>query len=311
MHCSAVLAAHIVLKVLFGIMNRPTYTGSLLSRLSTLFKGSVSGSTAFTPESIAQRVKLPFAGIEVPSLSIGWKSNLYFQHLYDLPRSALSGPVQGDKEEAHALLAKLVTKVIDTEHVIDLRDIYGVSESLPGIETLQTLENLAASEQCRHIRIISYRDFEKTITQAIPYFLSEKSINLRQANWLGAHLFWADEKHSHAFACAVVYARRRGLALPKHTYISRYSLNIEVLQTIQKNYHVLIMPAQAWSDREFMAILLDSGSPYARLALTKGPTPTEVLLLPKHKQLSDNLGKGLRLAGAYDASEILLQLARH
>lgn len=292
-------------------MNRPSYSGSLLSRLSTLLKGSESGSATFSPASIAQHVKLPFAGLDTPSLSIGWKNNLYFQHLYDLPRGTLSGPVQEDKEDAHALLAKLVSKEIDTERVIDLRDIYGISEPLLGIETLQALENLAASAQCRHIRIISYRDFEKTITQAIPHFLSEQPIHLLQANWLGKHLFWANEKHSHAFACAVVYARRRGLELSKRTYISRYSLNIDVLHTLKKNYHVLIMPEQAWCDRDFMAILLDSGSPYARLALTKGPTPTEVLLLPKRKHLSDNLGKGLRLAGAYDAGEILLQLAKH
>lgn len=292
-------------------MNRPTNTGSLLSRLSSLFKGSDCRSATFSPERVAQRVKLPFADLSVPSLNIGWKHNLYLQHLYDLPRSALSGPVQEDKEQAHALLAKLVSKVIDTEHVIDLRDIYGISEPLADIEATQTLESLAASAQCRHIRIISYRDFEKTITQAIPYFLSDQPINLRQANWLGAHLFWADEKHSHELACAVVYARRRGLDLPKRTYISRYSLNFEVLQLIQKNYHVLIMPVEAWSDREFMAILLDSRSPYARLALTKGHTPTEVLILPKRKPLSDNLGRGLRLAGAYDACEALFQLPQY
>ncbi len=253
-------------------MNRPTYSGSLLSRLSTLLKGSDSEPATFSPESIAQHVNLPFVGLDTPNLCIGWKNNLFLQHLYDLPpRSALSGPVQKDKEEAHSLLSKLVTKVIETEHVIDLRDIYGVSESLPNIGSLQTLEDFVTSTQCRHIRIISYRDFEKIITQAIPHFLSDQPINLRQASWLGNHLFWADEKHSHELACAVVYARRRGLDLPKRTYISRYSLNIEALQITQKNYHMLIMPEQAWADREFMAILLDSDSPYARVALTKGP----------------------------------------
>lgn len=310
MHCSAVISCSHCSKVPFVIMNRPSHSGSLLSRLSTLFKGADSGSATFSPDNIAQHVKLPFVGLVTPSLSIGWKNNLNFQHLHDLPRSALSGPVQADKEDAHALLAILVTKVIDTEPVIDLRDIYGISQSLPGIETLQTLEDLAASVQCRQIRIISYRDFERTITQAVPHFLSDQPINLFQASWLGEHFFWAEEKHSYAFACAIVYARRRGLELPKHTYISRYSLNLDVLQTIHKNYHVLIMPEQTWNNRDFMAILLDSGSPYARLALTKGPAPTEVLLLPKHRQLSDNLGKGLRLAGAYDASEILLQHAK-
>ncbi len=291
-------------------MNRPTSSGSLLSRLSILLKRSENNSTVFSPKSIAQHVKLPFSDLAIPRLSVGWKNNLHFQHLHDLPRSALSGPVQEDKADAHALLAKLVTKAVDTEHTIDLRDIYGISESLAGIESLPALENIAASEQCRHIRIISYRDFEKTITQAIPHFLSEQPLNLRQANWLGPQLFWAVEQHSYEFACAVVYARRRGLELPKRTSISRYSLNVDVLYSLQKKYHALIMPEQAWSDRGFMAVLLESGSPYARLALTKGTAPTEILLLPKHKLLSDNLGKGLRLAGAYDASDILLQLAK-
>ena len=291
-------------------MDQPNSSSSLLSRLLSLFKGRANDSAAFTPEHIAERIKLTFSGLDRPQLSISWKSNLYFQHLYDLPRGALSGPVQEDKAEAHALLVKLVSKVIDTESVIDLRDIYGFSELLPGTERMQDLETFAASEQCRHIRIISYRDFEKIITQAIPHFLSDQPINLRQASWLGTNLFWADEKLSCEFACAVVYARRRGLDLPKRTYISRYSLNIDVLQAVQRNYHMLIMPEQAWSDREFMAILLNSGSPYARLALSKEPYPTEVLLLPKRKQLSDNLGKGLKLAGAHDACEILLQLAQ-
>lgn len=307
MHYSTVISCSHCSQGAFGIMNRPTYSGSLLSRISTLFKGSESGSALFSPEHIAQRVQLPFVDFATPTLSIGWKNNLQFQHLFELPRSTLSGPVQADKEDAHALLAKLVTKVIDTERIIDLRDIYGITQPLPEIETFKTLEELAASAHCRHIRIISYRDFEKTITQAIPHFLSDQPINLVQASWLGEHLFWAEEKHSYAFACAVVYARRRGLELPKRTYISCYSVNTDVLQTLHKNYHMLIMPDQAWSDRSFMAILLDSGSPYARLTLTKGPAPTEVLLLPKRKQLSNNLGTGLRLAGAYDAGEILLQ----
>src|SRR5690554_73688 len=141
------------------------YSSSLLSRFSALFKRSESNLTTLVPEQIAQQIRLPFTELAVPATSICWKSNLYFQHLYDLPRGALSGPVQEDKAEAHSFLADIVTKTIDTDCIIDLRDIYGLSESVCGLQPLQSLENFAASEQCRHIRIISYRDFEKTITQ--------------------------------------------------------------------------------------------------------------------------------------------------
>ncbi len=74
---------------------------------------------------------------------------------------------------------------------------------------------------------------------------------------------------------------------------------------------MLLMSEQAWADRQFMAILVDSSIPYARLTLTKSPEQREVLLLPRHKKLSDNLGKGLKLAGAFDATETLLRLAEY
>lgn len=282
-----------------------------MSCFSALFKRTEDDSTTLlTPEQIAQRIDLPFINLTMPKISVCWKSNLYFQHLYDLPRSALSGPIQEDKAEAHQFLAKIITKTIDTDCMIDLRDIYGVSESVCNLQPLHSLEDFAASEQCKHIRIISYRDFEKTITQAIPHFLSDQPINLRRADWVGNNLFWAGEQYSSEFACAVVYAKRRGLDLPKRTYISRYSLNHEALKNLHRHYHVLIMPEQTWSDRQFMALLLNSNIPYARLTLIKSPNQTEVLLLPKRKKLSDNLGKGLKLAGAYDATEILLQMTR-
>ncbi|HHX06077.1 MAG: hypothetical protein KBD92_02100 [Thiopseudomonas sp.] len=284
---------------------------SLLSRISSLLKRSDDDSARSTPEQIARRIALPFVDLAIPSTSICWRNNLYFQHLYDLPRSALSGPIQEDKAEAHSFLANIVSKTIDTECIIDLRDIYGLSESVCGLQPLQSLESFATSDQCRHIRIISYRDFEKIITQAIPHFLSDQPISLRQANWLGGHLFWASEQYSCELACAVVYAKRRGLDLPKRSYISRYALNSDALRTLQKHYHVLLMPEQAWADRQFMAILVDSSIPYARLTLTKSPEQREVLLLPRHKKLSDNLGKGLKLAGAFDATETLLRLAEY
>ncbi len=286
-------------------------SSSLISRFSAFFKRSYSDLTPLVPEQVAQHIALPFINLSVPQVNICWKNNLYFQHLYDLPRSALSGPVQEDKAEAHSFLANIVTKSIDTDRIIDLREIYGLSESVCGLGHQQDLESFAASEQCRHIRIISYRDFEKTITQAIPHFLSDQPINLRQANWLGEHLFWTGEQYSCELACAVVYAKRRGLDLPKRSYISRYALNADALKILHKHYHMLLMPEQAWSDRQFMSILLDSSIPYSRLTLTKFPVQNEVLLLSKRKKLSDSLGKGLKLAGAYDATEILMQLAQY
>ena len=282
---------------------------SLLSRLSALLKRFDGDSGTLIPEQIAQRINLPFSNLTVPPLSICWKNNLYLQHLYDLPRGALSGPVQEDKAEAHSFLANIISKTIDTDCIIDLRDIYGLSESVCNLQPLQDLESFAASEQCRHIRLISYRDFEKTVTQAVPHFLSDQPINLRQASWLGEHLFWAGEQHSDALASAVVYAKRRGLDLPKRSYISRYTLNSDALRTLHKHYHMLLMPEETWNDQQFMAILVDSSIPYARLTLAKTPVQQEVLLLSKRKKPSDTLGKGLKLAGAYDATEVLLQLA--
>lgn len=282
---------------------------SLLSRLRALLKPADNSSTLLTPEQIAQRIDLPFSSLQVPPLNIGWKSNLYLQHLYDLPRSALSGPVQDDKAEAHSFLANIVNKDLIKDRPIDLRDIYGLSESVCNLQQFTDLESFAASPQCRQVRIISYRDFEKVISQAIPHFLGDQPINLRQASWLGEHLYWAGEQHSEALACAIVYAKRRGLDLTKRSHISRYTLNQDALKTLHKHYHVLLMPEQAWVDQAFMAILLDSNVPYARLTLARTPVPQEVLLLARRRKLSDNLGKGLLLAGAHDAAKVLLQLS--
>ena len=282
---------------------------SVLSRFGALFKRSDSNLTTVTPEQIAQQIRLPFTALAIGPVSICWKNNLYFS-IYMIYHSALSGPCCRSKAEAHSFLADIVTKTIDTNCIIDLRDIYGLSESVCGLQPLTNLESLPPANSA-DIRIISYRDFEKTITQAIPHFLSDQPINLRQASWLGEKLFWASEQHSCELACAVVYAKRRGLDLPKRSYISRYSLNSDALKVLNKNYHMLIMPEQAWSDRQFMAILVDAGIPYARLTLTKPPSQNEVLLLSKRKKSSDNLGKGLKLAGAHDATEALLRLAQH
>lgn len=266
------------------------------------------GSRTYKPEQIAQRIQLPFSRFNAPPLTISWKNNLNFQHLYNLPRHALSGPVQEDKTQAHSFFNHLIKKEIDTQSIIDLRDLYGFCELQLGAESLSSLEIFAANDRCRQVRIISYRDFKKTIELAIPDFFTEQPIHLLQASWLGPELFWAGQKLSCEFACAVVYARLRGLVLPKTARISRYVIDQDAVRNIQRNYHMPIMPEQAWDAPEFMTALVETGSPYVRLTLSPPPQAIEILLLAKHQQLSNTLGKALKLAGAYDASEILLQL---
>ena len=57
----------------------------------------------------------------------------------------------------------------------------------------------------------------------------------------------------------------------------------------------------------FMSLLLDTGLPYARLALFTPETP-ECLLLPRNDERADALGEGLRAAGAADVVKYLKQL---
>lgn len=290
-------------------MQRQISSAALASRFKRLFSRLMHGSRTYTPKQIAQRIELPFSGFNAPQLTVSWENNLNFQHLYKLPRHALSGPVQEDKSQAHTILNHLIKKETDTQSIIDLRELYGFGELQLGSESLSSLERFASSGGCRSVRIISYRDFKKTIEQAIPDFFTEQPIQLLQASWLGPELFWAGQKCSCEFACAVVYARLRGLELPKAAHINRYMIDRNAVHNIARHYHMPIMPEQAWDDPEFMTALVETGSPYVRLTLSPTPHPIEVLLLPKHKQLSDTLGTALKLAGAYDASTTLLQLS--
>ncbi|HZJ94953.1 MAG TPA: hypothetical protein VFD11_05235 [Thiopseudomonas sp.] len=166
-------------------MQRQTSSAAFSSRFKRLFNKLMHGSRTYTPKQIAQRIELPFSGFNAPQLTVSWENNLNFQHLYKLPRHALSGAVQDDKTQAHTILNHLIKKETDTQSIIDLR-----------------------------------------------------------------------------------------------------------------HYHMPIMPEQAWDDPEFMTTLVETGSPYVRLTLSPSPQPIEVLLLPKHKQLSNTLGTALKLAGA-------------
>ena len=257
----------------------------------------------------ASHLRLPFGQLPQMRESICWQDGPQLQRLVDLPRSALSGPVQEDKAQAHAMLVRVVEAQVQQLSTYDLRLIDGLSTCSPSQADQKNFEAFAASESCRQIRIISYKDFVKTISLALPRFLAGEGINLRQASWRGERVFWAGEHHSEAFACAIAYARRRELEVSLPAELSQYRLSEQGLNNLQQRYHVLAMPNAAWSEPAFMALLLDSGLPYARLSQLGGPGSPEFLLLPKHSAEATALGEGLRLAGAPDVVGYLRQLS--
>src|SRR5690606_34406333 len=151
-------------------------------------------------------------------------------------------------------------------------------------------------------------DFIRAISMALPRFLAGEQIQLRQATWRGERLFWSGEHNIEAFACAVAYARRRGLEATLPAELTVYRLSVGGLAELQARYHVLAMPAVAWSDPTFMGLLLENGIPYARLSLLRGQGAPEFLLLPKQSPEATALGEGLRLAGAPDVVAYLKTL---
>lgn len=284
---------------------------SLTSLLGTLAQRlGISGRSSRHIFDRASSLHLPFQALPLPEQSIWWQSGPPLQRLIDLPRGALSGPVQEDKALAHAVLIRLVKQRQEQLHNFDLRLISGVSCTDSNRQPCCSFEEYAASEACHHIRIISYKDFVKVISQALPRFLAGEPINLRQANWHGEQLYWSGEQNLEAFACAIAYARRRGLEISLPAVLTHYQIDPAGLTELQNAYHMLAMPVQAWSDPAFMALLLDHGLPYARLSLLRSPGAPEFLLLPKAHEQALALGDGLRLAGAPDVISYLQQLKR-
>ena len=258
----------------------------------------------------ASALRLPFRLPPPAGASICWHEGPPLQRLVDLPRGALSGPVQEDKALAHAALTQVVKSETQQLPAFDLRSIDGFACNAPTQQCYASFEEYAASEHCKQVRIISYKDFVKTISQALPHFLAGETLELRQASWHGARIFWAGEQQGEAFAGAIVYARRRGLEALLPANLIRYRLSASGLDNLQLRYHVLAMPGEAWSDPGFMGLLLDNGLPYARLSLLKAAGAPEFLLLPKEHPEATALGEGLRLAGAPDVLSYLRQLAQ-
>ncbi|MBD9416111.1 hypothetical protein IB234_16245 [Pseudomonas sp. PDM16] len=254
----------------------------------------------------ARSLRLPFKPLPIPTPSIWWQAGLPLHRLADLPRDALSGPVQEDKAAARTVLMGVVEREVVHLDDFDLRTIDGLCGApLEGATHLNSFEELAASPLGRSIRIISYKDFLKTISQAMPRFLAAEAIELRQASWHGERLFWRGEQQGAVFACAIAYARLRGLEVTLPADLVRYRLSVAGLAELRNRYHMAAMPAQAWSEPAFMSLLLDHGLPYSRLSLLRYPDAPECLLLPKNSEEANALGEGLRLAGAPDVIDYL------
>ncbi|WP_373388174.1 DUF6685 family protein [Pseudomonas alcaligenes] len=277
-------------------------TSSIASRLSALAQRlGLSGRVPRLVFERARHLQLQFQPLPVPAASLWWAAGPPLQRLVDLPRDALSGPVQEDKAAARAVLMGVVEREVLHLDDFDLRRIDGLCSPPPSLDDrLASFEELAASPLGRGVRIISYKDFLKTISQAMPRFLAAEAVEVRQASWYGERLFWAGEQQGEAFACAIAYARLRGLEVTLPAELTRYRLSASGLGELRRRYHMLAMPVQAWSEPAFMSLLLNHGLPYARLSLLRYADAPEFLLLPKNSAEANALGEGLRLAGAPD-----------
>lgn len=269
------------------------------------------GLTGRSPRQIlehASQISLPFVPLSEPAPSIYWHDGPCLQRFVELPRSALSGPIQEDKARARTALNRLIRKEQSTHAALDLRQIDGLGGQSVDGASFPTFESFAATPACRQLRVISYKDFVRTLSAALPDFQSQAPIDVRQASWLGERLYWSGEHHGEAFACAIAYARLRGLEVNLPCELTDYRLDVAGLQALDHEYHAVTMPAQAWSDPEFMNLLLEAKIPYARLTLLRHADNSELLLLEKRQPNANALGEGLKLAGAPDMVRYLRDL---
>jgi hypothetical protein len=291
------------------MMSLPEPMPSVTSRIARFAQRL--GLTGKSPRHIlehASQLRLPFAPLSEPAPSIFWHDGPCLQRFVGLPRSALSGPIQEDKARARAALTRLVREEVSRYPALDLRQIDGLGGQSTDGCIYPTFKAFAATPACRQLRVISYKDFVRTITAALPDFQASAPIELRQASWLGERIYWAGEHHAEAFACAIAYARLRGLEVALPCELTDYRLDAGGLQALDNEYHAITMPAQAWNDREFMGLLLDAKVPYARLTLLRNASNSELLLLDKREPAANALGEGLKFAGAPDMVRYLRDL---
>jgi len=267
--------------------------------------GSLLGFGDYHLRQIYQRaalLSLPFTPPLAHRPNIWWPQ-IGLARFANLPHGALSGPVQEDKAAVHRALIALVNETHETHERMELRKIDGLSG--PAGEFFEHLEDWVANHPpCRRYRIISYQDFERVISLSLPRFLAGEPIGLFSADWISGRLFWAGEREREALACAVVYARRRGISVSLPAKVTRYRLSQAGFDSMQAQYHALWIPPSAWITASFMHLLLEKNMPYVRL-FKLHEHYQEILLLPRHHPYSNALGLGLRKAGAFDAAEWL------
>ncbi|MDH4569499.1 hypothetical protein E8E95_22720 [Pseudomonas sp. BN414] len=257
----------------------------------------------------ASQLHLPFQQLPCPQETIWWQAGPPLQRLVELPRSALSGPVQDDKAEAHAVLVGVIKRSEQHLSTFDLRQVDGFCGQENEPAPIASFEDYLTGLPSRKVRIISYKDFIKAISLPLPRFLAGSPISLFRANWCGKRMFWNGDQHSEAFAASIAYARLRELEATLPAEITDYRIDAGGLELLDDRYHVLAMPVQAWSDPSFMGLLLDGGIPYSRLTILRHAGAPEFILLPKKHADATALGEGLRLAGAADVVKYLRALA--
>ena len=291
------------------MMSQPEPMPSVMSRLARFAQHlGLTGKPPRQTLEHASQIRLPFAPLPEPAPSIFWQDGPCLQRILELPRNALSGPVQEDKARAHAALMRLVRKDVSVHPSLDLRQIDGISGQSAEGNSYSSFEAFAATPACRQLRVISYNDFLRTLGTALPGFAQQAPIQVRQASWLGERIYWAGEYHVEAFACAIAYARLRGLEVMLPCELTDYRLDSAGLRALDEEYHALAVPAEAWNDRHFMGLLLDAKVPYVRLQLLANANNAELLLLDKRASAANALGEGLKLAGAPDMVRYLRDL---
>lgn len=278
-------------------------SSSLSNLFHSLFKRK-SSQPAFSAEDVARKLRLEFPCISIPEPSIHWSHCLHLQQLANLPTNALYGPVQEDKAEAYRFLSKIVSIDMQTISSFDMRGLFGLNHQLDPLLAYDSWEAMAQAPQCRHIRLISIRDFNRTLSAAIG---KSQNIDLLSTAWHADKVYWADTQNSAELITALVYARRRGLAinLPAHLY--RISSHPAAIKELKKHYHTLGMPIAAWTDPVFMHYLMAHKIPYVRLPLSLGKHSVQTILLPRSSPNANTFGNGLLLAGAQELADFLLK----
>ncbi|NLD15724.1 MAG: hypothetical protein GX665_11675 [Gammaproteobacteria bacterium] len=283
-------------------MSQSSILGSLLN---SVFKRKVS-QASFSVDEVTGRLRLRFPHPEKPAPSIHWKHVLHLQQLVNLPSNALSGPVQEDKAQAYRYLKQIVSIESCALDSYDLRQLYGLNHTQDALLQYDSWEALSQAPQCKQVRIISIRDFNRTLSEALG---SNQHAELISTAWMPDHFYWASTDNSCQLASALVYARRRELPVNLPAHLHQIRINVLAVRELQQHYHMLGVPAEAWMDPDFMSFLTGHKTPYARFSMLNGPEAVQIILLPRDNPQSHTFGLGLLLAGAREITELLLQLA--